>query len=161
MSMFGKLRPSKPARDKGLRARMRRPMRSPRSARDGENPRDMKRLGAKEQGWSKDGGFSEQVWEFLRDRLDPNDLEELAQMLQSGDEDLGGYVEEDEASPPYYGKYGQNVRGPLDMSSKAKRFQGGFQGASTGGFGATDSRMPTAREVKAFFARYPDAERLR
>jgi hypothetical protein len=136
-------------------SRLKRPMRSPRYGRDEENSRDIKRLGAKEQGWSQDG-FSEQAWAFLRDRLSPDDLEELAQMLQGGDEDLGGMVEEDEEpSPPFYGKYGENVKGPLDFSSKEKRNQGYFQGAR-------DSRLrtPSARAVDAYNTRFPDAERI-
>src|ERR1700722_16887749 len=146
-SSFRKLLPKSAPRKSGLRRRMR----PARFGRDAENIRDMK-----EQGVCKDG-FSEQAWAFLRDRLSPDDLEELAQMLQGGDEDLGGMIEEDEdPSPPFYGKYGQNVKGPLDFSSKEKRNQGYFQGAR-------DSRLrtPSARAVDAYNTRFPDADRLR
>jgi hypothetical protein len=107
------------------------------------------------------GGFTDKVMSFLRERLDPSDLKALVSLLRGGgDEDLGGMVEEDEAEcPPYYGKYGKNGRDPLDYSGKEKRNQGGYQGASTGSFGATDERL-RSRSERAFFTRYPDAERI-
>jgi hypothetical protein len=112
-------------------------MRSPRYGRDEEN-------------------ISEPVLSFLRDRLGPDDYEELMRLLQGG-EDLGGMVEEDEEpSPPFYGKYGERVKGPLDFTSKERRFQGGYRGGAD-----AQLRMPSARAVNAFYARFPDAERLR
>jgi hypothetical protein len=136
---------------------LKRPMRS---ARDTDpNAYEQGAGGANEE--QGGGGFTNEVMSFLRERLDPADLKELMSML-CGDEDLGGMVEEDEAEPPFYGKYGKNGRDPLDYSGKEKRNQGGYQGASTGNAGAMDSRLrtPSARAVNAFYGRFPDAERI-
>jgi hypothetical protein len=127
----------------------RRSMRSPRYGRDEEN--------------DDQGDLVKRIRTFLRKRLGPEDFAQLEQILSS--EDMGGMEDpedslepgEDEADyPPYYGEYGENVKGPLDFSSKEKRFQGRYQGGA-------DSRLrtPSARAVNEYNTRFPDAARLR